>query len=90
MNNKIHIHLNDAVKFKLNEYGKDIYRHRFDKVNVDILNRGGKPIEPIMLKVDSEGYSKMQFWEFLKIFGPYTDWTRPEYLKSLEILYEYE
>lgn len=83
----IHINLNDAVKFKLTDYGKDIFYHRFDKVNAKIRKRGGKLIEPDMPKVDSDGYTCMQLWQFMELFGPRTGMAMKNYIESLEIVY---
>lgn len=84
----VHINLNDIVKFKLTDHGKDIFYHRFDAVNQRILRNGGKPIKPNMPKVDSEGYTKMQLWCFIELFGPHTSMTAENYIEHLEIILE--
>lgn len=61
--------INDCVKVKLTEKGKYIYYHQFDDMNVDILKRGGKPLNPIELKYDDEGYVEFQMWHLMEIFG---------------------
>ena len=63
--------INDYVKVKLTEKGKYIYYHQFDDMNVDILKRGGKPLNPIELKYDDEGYTEFQMWHLMEIFGKY-------------------
>ena len=83
----IHINLNDTVKFRLTDYGKDIYYHRFDEVNTKIRKRGGKLIEPNMPKVDSDGYTRMQLWQFMELFGPHTGMAMKNYIEPLEIVY---
>lgn len=83
----IHINLNDAVKFKLIDYGKDIFYHQFDEVNVKIRKRGGKLIEPNMPKVDSDGYTRMYLWQFMELFGPHTGMAMKNYIEPLEIIY---
>lgn len=87
---EVKIHLNDTIKFKLTDHGKDIYYHRFDKANEHIFKNGGTPIKPHMPKVDSEGYTKMQLWAFIKLFGPFTGMAMKEYIEPLEIIYEME
>lgn len=84
----IHINLNDTVKFRLTDYGKDIFYHRFDEVNTKIRKRGGKLIEPNMPKVDSDGYTRMQLWQFIELFGPHTGMAMKNYIEPLEIVYE--
>lgn len=61
--------VNDYVKVKLTEKGKYIYYHQFDDMNEEILKMGGKPLNPIELKYDDEGYVELQMWHFMEIFG---------------------
>ena len=63
--------INDYVKVKLTEKGKYIYYHQFDDMNVDILKRCGKPLNPIELKYDEEGYVEFQLWHLMATFGKY-------------------
>lgn len=86
-NAEIHINLNEIVKFKLTDHGKDIFYHRFDSVNAKILERGGKPIEPYIPKVDSDGYTRMQLWCFMELFGPHTGMAMKNYVDPLEIIF---
>lgn len=61
--------INDYVKVKLTEKGKYIYYHQFDAMNADILHGGGKPLNPIELEYDDEGYTEFQLWHLMAIFG---------------------
>lgn len=61
--------INDYVKVKLTEKGKYIYYHHFDDMNALILKTGGKPLNPIELEYDDEGYTKFQMWHLMEIFG---------------------
>lgn len=85
---KVHINLNEIVKFRLTDLGKDIFYHQYDSVNETIVNYGGKPIKPEMPKVDSDGFTEMQLWEFMKVFGPHTGMAMKNYIEPLEIIYE--
>ena len=87
---EVKINLNETVKFKLTDYGKDIYYHRFDKLNERIVKAGGRPIEPTMPEVDEEGYTKMQLWHFMNIYGKYMKMGCNNVVESLEIIYETE
>lgn len=87
-NAEVGINLNEVVKFKLTDHGRDIFYHRFDKVNATIRKCGGKLIEPDMPKVDADGYTRMQLWEFMELFGPHTGMTMKNYVDPLEIIYE--
>lgn len=61
--------VNNYVKVKLTEKGKYIYYHQFDDMNEEILKMDGKPLNPIELKYDDEGYVELQMWRFMEIFG---------------------
>lgn len=78
---EVRINLNEIVKFKLSERGKEVYRHRYDGYGFE-YNR-----EP---EIDDNGYMRMQLWTFMQIFGEYMNPARPEVLKPLEIIYEQE
>lgn len=63
----ITVNLNEIIKVKFTDYGRDIYYHRFD----DLINRGALCLKPSYPKVDEDGYSEIQLWEFMQIFGPH-------------------
>ena len=84
----IHINLNECVKFKLTDHGKDIFYHRFDGLNESIIRRGLKPIAPKMPKTDADGYTRMQLWEFMELYGPHIGMAKESCIESLEIIYE--
>ena len=65
------LNLNSIIKVKLTDYGKDIFYHRHDDINASIVQRGWKPIEPCFPRVDDEGFSKFQLWDFMNIYGDY-------------------
>lgn len=78
---EVRINLNEIVKFKLSEHGKEVYRHRYDGYGFE-YNR-----EP---EIDDDGYMRMQLWTFMQIFGEHMIMGMPEVLKPLEIIYEQE
>lgn len=84
------INLNDFVKVKLTDLGKDIYYHRFDTVNEIIIKRGGNPITPHMPKVDSEGKTKIQLWDFITLYGGYIGMAKPNVIEPLDLEVENE
>lgn len=63
------VNLNEWIKVKLNDKGKDIYYHQYDATNRRIEMLGGKKIEPSMPKVDAEGYTQFQMWKFVELYG---------------------
>lgn len=79
------INLNDFVKVTLTDLGKDIYYHQFDKVNEFIKKRGGKPIIPHMPKVDAEGKTVFQLWQFIELYGEYMGLTKPNVIEPLDL-----
>ena len=81
------INLNETVKFKLTDHGKDIYYHQYDELNERIKKRGGKPLEPRMPRVDKDGYTEMQLWCFIELYGNHIGMARPNVIEPLEILY---
>lgn len=77
------LNLNSTVRFRLNDYGKDIFYHRFDELNERIVARGGKPLEPGFPKVDEHGFSEFQLWDFIEIYGEYIGMGRREFWEDL-------
>lgn len=59
--------INDHVKVKLTDFGKDVFYHQYDEFN----KRFGKEIiTPEYPKVDADGFTEIQFWHLMNIFGP--------------------
>lgn len=59
-----YLNLNDIIRVKFTDYGKDIYYHQYD----DLIEQGA-PISRDYPKVDNEGYTDIQLWRFMSIFG---------------------
>lgn len=89
-NAAVRINLNEVVKFKLTDLGKDIFYHQYDEVNDWIRKRGGRPLQPTMPKVDKDGYTRMQLWNFMEVFGSHFGMAKPNVIEPLEIIYEPE
>ena len=87
---KIKINLNETVKFKLTDYGKDVYYHQFDDLNKRIIKNGGKPIEPHFPKEDENGYCEMQLWGLMELYGNYMSMEPQKVFKPFQIIYECE
>lgn len=85
---EIRINLNECVKIKLTDYAKDIYYHRYDDINEGLIKEGIKPITPHMPKVDENGYTTMQLWDFMSLYGEYFGICKPSILSPLEIVCE--
>ena len=83
--NDIRINLNEDIKVKLTDLGKDIYYHQFYELN----RQCGKIVyKPSFPKEDAEGYTKFQLWVFIEIYGKYIGMEKPNVIKPLEIVYE--
>ena len=85
---EIKININENVKFKLTPLGADIYYHRFDELNKLIIKNGGTPISPSLPKVDGLGYTSMQLWSFMELYGEHMGMTKPNVIEPIEIIYE--
>lgn len=81
----IRINLNETVKVRLTDLGKEIYYHQYDDFN----NKQGRKIcEPSFPKVDANGYSTFQLWEFMELYGEHFGMMKPNVIEPLEIVYE--
>ena len=79
------INLNDSVKVKLTDLGKDIYYHRYDELN----RRCGRIInQPMFPEEDAEGYAEFQLWDFIQLYGGYIGMARPNVIEPLNIVFE--
>lgn len=80
---KCTMHLNEIIKVRLTDYGKDIYYHQYDELNM----RAGRIIcEPRMPQVDSAGYTEFQLWDFMRVYGQYMQVGTKEVVKPLQII----
>lgn len=79
------INLNDKIKVKLTDLGKDIFYHRYDW----ILERNPKSrayIKPHYPKVNEEGYTTFLLWEFMQLYGKHIGMAAPNVILPLEII----
>ena len=77
------INLNDKIKVKLTEHGRNIYYHRHDEMNRLCKREVCKPSWP---ETDKDGYTKMELWLFMEIFGPHIGIVKPGVIESLDII----
>ena len=77
------VNLNDTVKVRLTDLGKDIYYHRYDNLN----RQAGREIcEPKFPDVDKEGCTSFQLWDFISLYGGYIGMARPNVIEPLDII----
>ena len=81
----IRINLNEPIKVKLTDFGKEIYYHQYDRIN---QIAGRKICEPKFPKEDENGYTEFQLWCFIELYGEHMGMTLPNVIKPLEIVYE--
>lgn len=85
---KVHYNLNDPVRVRLTDHGKDIYYHQYDIFNALSKIHGLQIIRPRYPETDEDGYSRMQLWRFIEIYGPYISMTKPNVIEPLELEFE--
>ena len=74
----IRINLNEWIKVKLTDWGKEIYYHQYDKIN----HIAGKEIcKPKFPKEDENGYTKFQLWDFMELYGEYIGLALPNVIE---------
>lgn len=79
------INLNEPIKVKLTDWGKEIYYHQYDKTNKIVGREVCKPKFP---KEDENGYTEFQLWCFIELYGMHMGMTMPNVIEPLEIVYE--
>ena len=82
--NDIRINLNEPIKVKLTQLGKDIYYHRFDSLNRAIGEDICKPSYPVE---DEDGYTEFQLWYFMNLYGNFIDIGSSDVIDPIEIVY---
>lgn len=76
------LNLNKTVKVKLTERGKELYREHFSHLP-DCFE---KP-EP---RIDEDGFTEMQLWMFMEMFGEHMSMWKPNVIEPLEIVFDTE
>ena len=79
------LNLNDEIKVKLTEHGKDIYYHQYDRLNTALGREVCKPSYP---KVDEDGYTTFQLWCFMELYGVHMGMTLPNVIEPLDIVFD--
>lgn len=77
------LNLNSTIKFRLNDYGKDIYYHRYDDLIEFMKAKGCAPLERCFPQVDENGFTSFQLWEFMAIYGKHSGMGCPDFWKEL-------
>ena len=88
----VRINLNETVKFKLGDTGREIFYHQYDEWLASLPENHPirKTVIPHYPKEDENGYVEMQLWECMRLFGPHFRMGYQDIIIPLEILYEDE
>ena len=81
----IRINLNELIKVKLTDWGKEIYYHQYDRTN---QIAGREICKPRFPKEDENGYTEFQLWYFMELYGKHMGMTLPNIIEPLEIVYK--
>lgn len=81
----IRINLNELIKVKLTDWGKEIYYHQYDRIN---QIAGREICKPRFPREDENGYTEFQLWCFIELYGMHMDMALPNVIEPLEIVYE--
>ena len=81
----IRINLNEPIKVKLTDWGKEIYYHQYDRAN---QIAGREICKPKFPKEDENGYTEFQLWCFMELYGEHMGMALPNVIEPLEIVYE--
>ena len=81
----IRINLNEPIKVKLTDWGKEIYYHQYDRIN---QIAGREVCKPSFPKEDENGCAEFQLWYFMELYGEYMGITLPNVIEPIEIVYK--
>lgn len=80
---EIHFNLNEEVKVKLNEKGKEIYLSHLKEIS-------SEPECVFVRKTNSSGYTTFQLWDLMKLFGDYMRLGEEAVFENNEIIFKDE
>ncbi len=81
----IRINLNEPIKVKLTDRGKEIYYHQYDRIN---QITGREICKPEFPKENENGYTEFQLWRFMELYGEHMGMTQQNVIEPLEMVYE--
>ena len=84
----VEINLNETIRVKLTDLGKDIYYHQFDELHESLKKRGVSPFRPTRPRVDADGFTSMQLWHFIELYGSYIGVAKPNVIEPINIYYD--
>lgn len=79
----IKVNINDVIKVKLTDLGKEIVQKNFDELQAWYPTIPLQTIYPI----DDDGYTEFQLWAFMSIFGEHLYNGAPQIIENNEIIF---
>lgn len=79
------VNINDFVKVRLTELGRDILLDDLSKVYPNLKRENLWEVSPY--HIDDDGYLKIQFWNFMSIFGSHFWNGAPQVIEHNEIIF---
>ena len=80
--------LNSWIKVKLTPLGVEIFYNQHEDVIKMLHERGINNIEKRMPQIDKDGYTKMQLWCFINLYGQHLGATKPNVIIDNKIYVE--
>lgn len=77
------LNLNCCIKVKFTDLGREIYYHQFDELIATMAERGLNPISPSYPRTDENGYSTMQLWSFIELYGAHIGMCKPNVIEDI-------
>lgn len=80
------ININNRVRVRLNDTGREIFRLEREQSNANMRNAGYKGILETHKK-EEDGWSTWPLWELMQMFGPHISMgTPPPFDTTIELL----
>lgn len=89
----VKINLNDTIKVKLTDLGREIFYHKDDDLRAYEESLHLKRLNffiPEYPKEDEEGYTRFQLWYFMELYGKFIGMAKPNVIEPLNIEVEVE
>jgi len=79
--------INDNVRVRLTDHGRDVHRRQFDLMRQHIKETMRDEWQYAAPKEDADGWSTWQLWSLLNTFGPHV-WIMGEMCFATQIQFE--
>lgn len=86
----IHIKLNEPIKVRLTDFGKQVHFHMWDDWNEIVGEDSEHRVEPSYPEEDENGYTTFLLCDFMQTYGRFVGTDSipaPDVVESFEIIY---